>query len=425
MEQLKFAEAQRHFEAILKIREDFVPALVNRGIASFNAQQFESAEESFLAALRWDPDQIQARFLLGLIYRNQDRSREAVAQFLEVARQDPQDASTQYYLGLLLTRERAYEEAESHFRKVIVREPYNASAYYNLAIALMRSGNREEGHQQMQSFRRLQGQFGATTIGLQYLEQGQYSLAIDDLSAYLPELSLPWPTRPSQVQFSEVARKAGLEFHHGGPGRSHGQVRSKEELETSVVPYLGSGVAWGDYDRDGWLDLYLADAGPEGGSGSLFHNRGDGTFDDRSDALRPKVAARTMMALWGDVDNDEYPDLYLINYGPNTLFHNNRDGTFTDVTADAQVGDTRWGTGGTFLDYDHDGDLDIFVANFIDPAAFSASGGHFPEDFPGADNALFRNNLDGTFSDVSEQAAVPGGGIEEPSLPGNGLRQLP
>ena len=409
MEQLKFDEARKQFEAILSIRADFVPALVNLGIAYFNAQQFEQSAKYLLEALRSDPTQIQARFMLGLIYRNQDHTQKSIDEFLEVAQQDPEDASTQYYLGLLRSRLRDYEKAESHLRKVVAREPYNASAYYNLAIALMRGGKREAGQKQMQIFRQLQGKFGTTTIGLQYLEQGQYSLAIDDLSPYLPKLELPWPTRPAQVRFSDVAGEAGLRFRHGGPGQSTRQVGSKEQLAREVVPYLGSGVAWADFDRDGWLDIYLANAGAKGAPGILLRNRADGSFDDVGDALQPKEATQTMMALWGDVDNDQFPDLYLINYGPNTLFRNNQDGTFTDVTAAAQVGDPGWGMGGTFLDYDHDGDLDIFVANFIDLEAFPAQGGRFPDDFPGADNVLYRNNGDGSFSDVSREAGLRGG----------------
>ena len=409
MEQLKFEEAKEQFASILGIRAGFVPALVNRGIAYFNAQQFEQSAASLLEALQSDPTQIQARFMLGLIYRNQDQTEKSIQEFLEVTRQDPEDASTQYYLGLLLSRQRDYQGAEKHLRRVVAWEPYNASAYYNLAIALMRGGMRKAGQQQMQVFRQLQGKFGTTTIGLQYLEQGQYSLAIDDLSPYLPELELPWPTRPSQVKFSDAAAQAGLHFRHAGPGHSRSQVGSREQLEREVVPYLGSGVAWADFDGDGWLDLYLANAGAQGAPGVLFRNRGDGSFDDRGDVLPPQAAGSTMMALWGDVDNDEFPDLYLINYGPNRLLHNNQDGTFTDVTEVAQVADPGWGMGGTFFDYDHDGDLDIFVANFIDLDLFPAQGARFPEDFPGADNVLYRNNGDGSFADVSEQTGLQGG----------------
>jgi len=212
--------------------------------------------------------------------------------------------------------------------------------------------------------------------------------------------------------FTDVAKQAKIDFTHGGPGRTSFQVDSREDFERRIVPYLGSGISFSDIDRDGQLDLYIANAGPDHAGGALYINRGDGTFS-RIRESGTEIPAMTMHAAWGDYDNDGYPDLYLINYGRNRLLHNEQNSTFKDVTEQTGTGDPAWGMGGGFVDFDHDGDLDIVVANFITPPD-SFKGRSFPDDFPGAPNVLLQNNGDGSFTDVSRKSGV--GGAEEKSL---------
>ncbi len=407
MEQLDYKAAGNEFSRLLELDPNFVPGHVNLGVALFNQQLHEEAARSFRTALELDPGQIQSHYMMGLIYRNQDQAAKAAEAFGQVARQDPQDPSTQYYLGLLSSRGRRYEEAIGHFRRVLSLEPYNASAHYNLAIALTRSGQAEEGRVEMERFRTLQGMFGATTLGLQYLEQGRYALVLEDLDDYLPQ-----PPAESReefvVRFRENGAAAGLSFRHEGPGKAVSEVSSVQELEDGLVPWVGSGSSFGDYDGDGHDDLFLANAGPGGSRSSLFRNRGDGTFQETSRESGLEWKGRTMHGVWGDYDNDRDLDLYLINYGPNVLYRNEGGGRFLDVTEQAGVGDPAWGSGGAFVDYDHDGDLDLLVTNLTAPPESLKPGTRFPQDFPGANNSLFRNNSDGTFTDVSESSGLAG-----------------
>ena len=407
MEQLDYKAAGAEFSRLLELDAKFVPGHVNLGVALFNQQLHEEAAQSFRKALDLDPEQIQSHYMMGLIYRNQDQAAKAAEAFGQVARQDPQDPSTQYYLGLLSSRGRRYEEAIGHFRRVLSLEPYNASAHYNLAIALTRSGQAEEGREEMERFRTLQGMFGATTLGLQYLEQGRYALVLEDLDNYLPQP--PVESREEfRVRFVEDGAAAGLGFRHEGPGQAVTEVSSVQELEDGVVPWVGSGSSFGDYDGDGRVDLFLANAGPGGSRNSLFRNRGDGTFQETTRESGLDRRLQTMHGVWGDYDNDLDLDLYLINYGPNLLYRNEGDGRFLDVTEQAGVADPAWGSGGTFVDYDHDGDLDLLVTNLTARPGNLKPGTRFPQDFPGADNSLFRNNSDGTFTDVSESSGLAG-----------------
>jgi hypothetical protein len=221
------------------------------------------------------------------------------------------------------------------------------------------------------------------------------------------------------VTFVDVARESGLNVKTVFGG----EHKNKYLLETT-----GCGIAFYDYDNDGWLDVFIVNGWrlegfPKGQEPTchLFKNNHDGTFTDVT------VRAGLARSGWGqgvcvgDYDNDGYEDLFITYYGNNALYHNNGDGTFTDVSVKAGVAGTRtrWGTGCAFLDYDKDGNLDLFVANYIDldleTAPVPESGPCLykgivvacgPPGLKGDSNILYRNNGNGTFSDVSEKSGI-------------------
>jgi enediyne biosynthesis protein E4 len=194
-----------------------------------------------------------------------------------------------------------------------------------------------------------------------------------------------------------------------------------------LIESVGGGLAVIDYNNDGWMDLYVANGGTIESSragkgdqypGALYRNNRDGTFTDVTRAAGVINRYWGKGALAADFNNDGLQDLYLVNFGPNILYQNNGDGTFTDVTAKAGVGDPRWSAAAAAADYDLDGDLDLFVANYLDyDLAHLPVEGKFcsyrgiavacgPRGLKGAGDSLYRNNGDGTFTDVSEQAGV-------------------
>ena len=225
------------------------------------------------------------------------------------------------------------------------------------------------------------------------------------------------------VIFSDITHSAGLDkFHHVSGTRE----------KTTILETPGSGLALLDYDNDGWLDIYLLNgstvAALNGKQAApramLFHNNHDGTFTDVTDKAGVANEGWGFGVAVGDFDNDGWPDIYVSNFGKNRLYRNNHDGTFTDVAERAGVALGGWSTGATWGDYDRDGRLDLFVPGYVkfdpDKPPIAGKGGlppgfcQFrgvdvmcgPRGLAGEGDHLFHNNGDGTFTDVSLKAGV-------------------
>jgi hypothetical protein len=222
--------------------------------------------------------------------------------------------------------------------------------------------------------------------------------------------------QPLPIQFTDITEKAGIAFKH---------VSSPEKKY--IVESMSGGVALFDYDNDGYLDIYLVNSltvdmvkSKQKTKSALYHNNGDGTFTDVTEKAGVGDIGWGMGVAIGDYNNDGFDDIYVTCLGPNHLLKNNGNGTFTDVTQKAGVGDPRWSAGAAFVDYDNDGKLDLFVSNYVD---FDVN--HLPEfgkdrtcqfkgipvqcgprGLPGAGDSLYHNNGDGTFTDVSKKAGV-------------------
>jgi hypothetical protein len=229
-------------------------------------------------------------------------------------------------------------------------------------------------------------------------------------------LSLAASPAPAPIVFMDRSAAAGLAFRSTFGG---------QDTSTYILETTGTGVAFLDYNRDGRLDLFFANGstlagapGPAAPRSALYRNDGDGTFTDVSAASGVARSGWGQGVAVGDYDNDGWPDLYLTFFGGNVLMHNERDGTFADVTAAAGVAAGGWSTSAAFADYDNDGRLDLYVARYIDfDLATAARPGSqkncFYRGFPvmcgprglaGQRDVLFHNNGNGTFTDATERA---------------------
>ena len=215
------------------------------------------------------------------------------------------------------------------------------------------------------------------------------------------------------TQFIDVTAEAGIAFKH-----INGASDRKFYLET-----MGSGAAFLDYDNDGDLDLYIVNGAPLPGfettdlpTNILYQNNGNGRFSDVTAAAGVGDTSYGMGCVAADYDNDGDADLYITNFGENLLYRNNGDSTFTDVTTHAGVGNgEKWSSSCAFVDYDHDGNLDLYVVNYLDYDIGKDRDWHDsrgqriysnPQVYAGISDTLYRNNGNGTFTDVTRQAGV-------------------
>jgi enediyne biosynthesis protein E4 len=226
--------------------------------------------------------------------------------------------------------------------------------------------------------------------------------------------------RPFDAHFVDVASAAGLTLPviYGNP-----------DNKDYILEAIGCGCAFFDYDNDGWMDIFLLSGThmdgppPPGASNRLYKNNRDGTFTDVTEKAGLHAVGWASGVCVGDYNNDGFEDLFCTYFGQNKLYRNNGDGTFTEVTKQAGLwneGPVRWGAGCTFVDYNRDGHLDIFVSNYLrfDREHIPKPGANSncnwkgvpvecgPRGLPTGYQSLYRNNGDGTFTDVSQQAGV-------------------
>ena len=218
--------------------------------------------------------------------------------------------------------------------------------------------------------------------------------------------------RPSgPIEFTDVTAQAGIHFKHNS-----GAFGKKYLPET-----MGSGVCFLDYDNDGWQDILFVNSmdWPEHKIGksfpALYHNNHDGTFTDVTRAAGLAIEMYGMGCAIGDYDNDGYPDIYITAVGSNHLFHNLGNGKFSDVTAKAGVSDPGFSTSAVWFDYDNDGKLDLFVSHYVDWSVAkdqycSLDGKNksycTPQAYKGQSSTLFHNKGNGTFENVTKRAGL-------------------
>ena len=367
LEQYKHKEAAEAFRRALQLDPGLVVARINLGIALFNMPDLPAAQRELQSAATAAPNAPQPHYVLGLLAKTENKPAEAIAAFQKVLAIDPQDVGANVNLGQLYTQQRKYAEAIAVLRTGLAAEPYNTTALYNLGTALIRGGQREEGQKIIQQFQALRERGSGTTLGTNYLEQGRYAEAISSI----PEQESADPKVP-EVTFADVTSTALP------PAGDWPTPEPANEQNSGAVLLF-------DYDLDGDLDLLEV-----AGTRQRLTRNDSGKFVDvtsNSGALSKAGSAAGISAIAGDFDNDGRPDLFVLRTGTGTLYHNDGNGSFSDATAAARIPASPGASRATaFVDYDHDGDLDIFIA--------------------GTRHLLLRNNGDRTFTDQTTEAKL-------------------
>ena len=382
MNQQLFEKGLKSFQQAAELDPHLTMARLNEGIALLNLQKLDEAKIALQDALKLDPKNPNAWYNLGLLAKNTGDAQTAIEAFHHVSEIDPHDADTWYFLGAAYVQAKQFPQAIDAFQHALQLNPLHASAEFGLSRAYQQSTDIEHAREHLKKFQYItQNKIGAP-MSLAYGEQGQYSRAVEAPPAV-------WKApAPIKVRFVDVTAQAGL-TPRIAPSSSNG-------LDSDLAP----GACFIDYDNDGRPDIFFPDNGNDGGM-SLYHNLGGGKFEDVTARAGLDKQLHGVGCAAGDYDNDGYADLAVTLDGRLLLLHNEKKGTFKNATASSGIKiDVRDG-GLTFIDYDHDGDLDLFVTgNTNKPGSFFSH--------PTGANVMWRNNGNGTFTDVTESLALNG-----------------
>ncbi|HEV2707834.1 MAG TPA: FG-GAP-like repeat-containing protein [Pyrinomonadaceae bacterium] len=418
LEQFKYREGAEAFRRALKLDPKLTLARINLSIALYNLPDLPGAQQEARAAVALAPRAPQPHYILGLIARAESRVEEAAAAFQQVLKIDPEDVGANINMGQLYAQQRRYAEAITSFRAALLVEPYNGTALYNLGTALLRTNQREEGQRLMARFQELRLRGSGTTLGQNYLEQGRYAEAIASTGAEpeLVERATPPVTfndaTTTLLPTANVNATANTDASSVSSSNIFGRRFNRGEFNDArrrdIVAALGGVVTPFDFDGDDDLDIFYASPVAQ----RLYRND-EGKFSDvtaQSGALGARLSSIPTGAVAGDYDNDNRPDLFVIGEGALMLYHNDGGGRFSDATMAANL--PRYPalpSSVAFVDVDHDGDLDVFVAGLADlSAAPRGETAVFPEDFAPAPRLLLRNDGNGKFTDITAASKLEG-----------------
>ena len=388
MNQQLFEKGLKAFQQAVELDPKLAVARLNEAIAFLNLQKVDEAKAALEAALKQDPKNPNAWYNLGLLAKNTGDATAAIDDFKRVTEIDPNDADTWYFLGTAYVQAKQFPQAIEAFQHALQLNPLHASAVFGLSRAYQQSGDVDHAREHLKKFQYItQNKIGAP-MSLAYGEQGLYSRAVESPSAVLKA--------PAQikVQFVDVTREAG--------------ILSKASSLSNINKYsgLGPGACFLDYDNDGKLDVFLPDNGAQGGM-SLFHNLGNGRFEDMTQQAGLDPSVHGVGCTAGDYDNDGFTDIAVAVDGHVKLLHNDRGVRFKDVTQESGIKGDGYSYSLTFIDYDHDGDIDLFVLQMGKGLPVASVGGVVEEKVP-ASNQMWRNNGNGTFTEQTEQTGLAG-----------------
>ncbi len=375
MNQQRMDKAVEEFDLALKADPSLTIAELNKGIALLNLQKLPDAQAALDAVAAKDPSNPRVWYNLGLLRRSQGKPAEAIDAFQRVLKIDPNDPDTHYFLGTMYSQEQHYSKAIAEFEAVLRLQPLHASAQFGLARALQRSGDVDAAREHLQTFEHLTKTNLSSPMTLTYGEQGRYSTA-QDVTTQEPKVG---PMIPVVFVEQPIGRPA---------------MSSPEA--TSDKP--GGGICMLDVTGSGHFDLVVMSTGEH--AVHVYHSAGDGKWNE----LPPKqtgldASGDGIACAVGDFDNDGKNDLAVALSDRVLLFRNLGGGKFADVTKSAGIVPVNRPAGLTFVDYDHDGDLDLFVA------------GRPGEGQPaGTSNVLWRNNGNSTFTNWTAETGLGGDG---------------
>jgi tetratricopeptide (TPR) repeat protein len=415
MNQQLFEKGLKYFEDAAAADPNLHVAKINQGIALLSLARVDPAKKILEEAAKEDPKDPHVWYALGMLEKNSSDPQAAVDDFKRVIAIDDGDPDTWYFLGTVYSQLKQFPQAIDAFDHALKLNPLHASAQFGLSRAYQQSGDTPHAREHLTRFQYITQNKLGSAMSLAYGEQGKYSLAEESQAA---TVKVP-PQIP--VKFVDVTKQAGLD------------TRPAQNITEGVAGYLKPGACFLDYDNDGNLDIFRPESGAEEGI-SLHHNLGNGKFEDVTRKAGFDPTFHGISCTIGDYDNDGFTDIAIATSDGIKLFHNEKNGTFKDASETAgivsepvmpkkkgnvdstQTPSIEAGTaprrhevpvGVTFVDYDHDGDLDLYVTKSVPRISQEVRDTTWQEGIPSAgQNQIWRNNGNGTFTAVTEPGLV-------------------
>ncbi|MGC1782817.1 MAG: FG-GAP-like repeat-containing protein [Acidobacteriaceae bacterium] len=376
MNQQNFNKAEQLFATAVRKDPTLLTAQLNEGISLLNSQQLAQATQVLRRVVDKDPENAAAWYNLGLVSRNGGNPQETIDDFKRVVLLDPRDADTHYMLGSAYMENKNYPEAILQFQQALRINPLHASAEFGLARALQRSGKIEAAKQHFQRFQHITSEKLGSPMTLVYGEMGRYSLA-----------------QSLHTGAAQVGPMIPVRFVREPIGSGFNSSSSKVDVSRQDQP--GGGACMLDIFGDGRSDLVTLDDSVH--AIHVYRNLGNDHFQQTPVSQTGlDFSGNAIACTVGDYDNDGLPDIAISTSRGVVLFRNLGHGKFANVTSAAGITTTNQPTTGlTFVDYDHDGDLDLFVTGR------ALTGASSP-------NTLWRNNGNGTFTNRTVQTGLGG-----------------
>jgi tetratricopeptide (TPR) repeat protein len=380
--------AAESFAAAFKKDPKLAQAAINEGISLLTLQKLEEAKSYLEKAIALDPGNAQAWYNLGLAEHSGNELEPALASFQNAAKFDPTDADSFYFQGVCYQEMKQYDKAIAILKETLKITPLHASAEFVLARTLQRSGDTPAAKEHFKIFQHLTSTKISAPIGLAYGEQGHYSTATPVEEPEAQRRAMIPVHLAAQPLLSSASSDSPVSISRPGAPDAH--------LDTST-----GGACMLDATGNGHMDLVLLQSGPQ--AIRVLHNRGDGSFEELNvEAAELKASGHAVACAVGDYDNDGLNDLAIALDESVLLFRNLGKGKFQDVTAEAGLAPRNKPSGITFVDYDHDGDLDLLITGA------AAKPGSSP-------NVLWRNNGNKIFTEWTEPTGL-GGSVSTQSV---------
>ena len=409
-EQGKYDDAVEQFEKVVGAGDAFVTDHLDLGLALLQDNQMDQALAELTTARQMDAKLLAVHYNLGVLLKRELRYPDAEAEFRHVTGSDPTDPAAWFNLGTVCFAEKKLPEALDAFERVTAMgfgrgQNFYVAATFHIFTILTRLRRPEDAQKYLKINQEFRDKVPSISIQYPALEAGRYGAII------VPPVPLaPSAPPPAPPVFVDIAARLGLTSTKRSQASEGGPIKTSEYslnvARREILPQFPASVAIGDYDGDGRPDIYIVRPGARN---QLLRNNGKGGFTDVTEKAGVAGDGRGVSAVFADYDNSGHPSLLVAGLGGVTVYHNHGDGTFADDTAKSRLA-AKSGELDTHIvafDSDSDGFLDIVTtayADLSDPPHKALF--RFPDDFDNGASHLYRNNGDGTFSDVTASSGL-------------------